>query len=90
MSKMPMVDFADLESIQGQIGSAVLDLRGKLVRVGGQMTAENASILFDMLVEVGMLKEQGDFERMVVSLEGCDYSVVRDSSHVYVVKTKPL
>lgn len=78
---------ADLESIQAQIGSAVLDLEGSVVRCGGQMTKENATVLYQMLVEVGMLQEEG-FERLSVSCSACNYSVARDAGHVYVVQTK--
>lgn len=81
------VSLVDLEAIQGQLGSAVLDLEGKLIRLGGQMTEENASILFQMLVEVGMLGEDG-FERLSVGFSSCNYSVARDEANVYVIQTK--
>lgn len=82
----PMVDF-ETSPLHGQLGSAVLDLEGKIIRTGGQMLAENTSILFRMLVEVGMLREN-DFERLVVSLSSEQYLVSRDASHVYIVRTK--
>lgn len=81
------VSLVDLETIQGQLGNAVMNLEGELVRIGGQMTEENASILFKMLVEVGMLGEQG-FERLSVGFSSCNYSVARDEMHVYVIQTK--
>ena len=81
------VSIVDLDTIQGQLGSAVMDLDGKLLRMGGQMTADNASVLFQMLVEVGMLGEEG-FERLTVVFSTCNYSVARDASQIYVVQTK--
>jgi len=81
------ISLEHLEAIQGQLGSAVLDLHGKIEGMGGQMTEESASILFKMLVEVGMLGEQG-VERLTVCYSACCYSVARDESHVYVVQTK--
>mmetsp|Transcript_30571 Transcript_30571/g.50481 ORF Transcript_30571/g.50481 Transcript_30571/m.50481 type:complete len:88 (-) Transcript_30571:191-454(-) len=83
------VSLVDLEAIQGQLGSAVMDLEGKLVRLGGQMTEENAFMLFKMLVEVGMLGGEG-FERLSVGFSSCNYSVARDEMHVYVTQTKAL
>ena len=81
------VSIVDLDAIQGQLGSAVMDLDGKPVRMGGQMTEDNASLLFKMLVEVGMLGEEG-FERLTVAFSSCNYSVARDATHLYVVQTK--
>lgn len=81
------VTIVDLDSIQGQLGSAVLDLDGKLLRMGGQMTEHNASTLYEMLVEVGMLGEEG-FERLTVVFAKCNYSVALDTSLIYVVQTK--
>jgi len=81
------VSIVDLDTIQGQLGSAVLDLDGKLMRMGGQMTADNASVLFQMLVEVGMLGEEG-FERLTVVFSSCNYAVARDTNQIYVVQTK--
>jgi hypothetical protein len=80
------VTIADLDSIQGQLGSAVLDLDGKVLRMGGQMTEHNASALYEMLVEVGMLGEEG-FERLTVVFSKCNYSVALDTSLIYVVQT---
>jgi hypothetical protein len=82
------VSIVDLDTIQGQLGSAVMDLDGKLLRMGGQMTTDNASVLFQMLVEVGMLGEEG-FERLTVVFSSCNYSVALDASQIYVVQTKP-
>jgi hypothetical protein len=78
---------ADLETIQGHLGSAILDLSGTPLRLRGQMTEGQASTLFSMVVEVGMLKEES-FERLTVAFSSCHFSVVRDESHIYMIQTK--
>lgn len=81
------ISIEHLEAVQGQLGSAVLDLNGELKSMGGQMTEENASTLFKMLVEVGMLREEG-FEHLSVSFSACNYTIARDATNVYVLQTK--
>ena len=39
--------------VQGQLGSAVLDLNGRLIQCGGQLSDHNAIILYKMLLEAG-------------------------------------
>ena len=87
MSAEPLPPQLDLDSspIQGQQACAVMDLKGQLVR--GQMNAEDASILFRMLVEVGSLGEPS-FRRLTVSFPGTRYIVARDETHVYVAQTR--
>mmetsp|Transcript_3822 Transcript_3822/g.4571 ORF Transcript_3822/g.4571 Transcript_3822/m.4571 type:complete len:90 (-) Transcript_3822:211-480(-) len=78
----------DLENSQfpGQTGSAVLDLKGQIVRGGsGQLTADNAAVLYRMLVEVGML-EDSSFRRMTVKFPSVRFVVARDEHYVYIVQ----
>lgn len=82
----PLVDLEN-SPIPGQLGTAVMDLNGKMVRGGDQLSSENASILFRMLVEVGMLEEEG-FRRLTVSFPLIRYVAARDSNHVYIVQTR--
>lgn len=78
----------DLESspVQNQIGCAVLDLHGQMVR-GQGINEQDAEILFQMLLEVANLQEVQDFRRMTVALSHTRYVVARDESHVYIVQT---
>jgi hypothetical protein len=79
----------DLEAspVKGQLGSAVLDLNGRLIQCGGKLTDHNAIILYKMLLEVGMLKDE-TVERVTVGFASAVYAVARDDTHVYVVKIK--
>lgn len=73
--------------VQGQLGSAVLDLNGRLIQSGGQLSDHNAFILYKMLLEAGMLKKE-TVERLTVSFSTARYAVARDDTHVYVVQVK--
>jgi hypothetical protein len=82
----PSVDF-EATPVQGQLGSVVLDLNGQVVRINGQISVNQALVLYKMLLEVGMLPEEG-FKRLTVSFPSTRYSVARDETHVYIVKTQ--
>ena len=82
----PMIDL-ESSPVQGQIGSAVLDLNGRLIQCGGQLSDHNALVLYKMLEEVGMLKDE-TVERLTVGFASARYAVARDDTHVYVVKIK--
>lgn len=86
---VPKVDF-EATPVQGQLGSAVLDLNGEVVRVSGLTSTSQASILYKMLLEVGVLPKEGLFKRLTVSFQstGKRFSVARDETHVYVVQTQ--
>jgi hypothetical protein len=77
----------DLEAspVQGQLASAVLDLNGNLVR--GQLSPHDASLLFQMLAEVGSLGVE-NFRRLTVTFSSARYVVSRDENHVYMVQTR--
>jgi hypothetical protein len=80
----PQLDL-DANPIQGQQACAVMDLKGQLIR--GSMNQEDASILFQMLVEVGSLGEPS-FRRLTVSFAHTRYIVARDETHVYIAQTR--
>mmetsp|Transcript_37688 Transcript_37688/g.43048 ORF Transcript_37688/g.43048 Transcript_37688/m.43048 type:complete len:89 (+) Transcript_37688:81-347(+) len=82
------IPLVDLEATQGHIGSALLALDGSVIRLGGKMSEENASILFKILVEVAMLGSDDNFKRLVVSFASCNFSLARDADHVYILQTK--
>lgn len=77
----------DLESspVPGQLGSAVLDLQGSLIR-GQQVSEDDARILFEMFSQSS--KVSSDVQRLCVSFSGYRYVVTRDESHVYVVQAR--
>lgn len=78
----------DLEEnpVPGQIASAILDLEGNLVK--GTLSAREASLLFQMLVEAGSL-QLSDFKRLTVTVSPTiRYVVSRDETHVFVVQTR--
>ena len=80
----PLIDL-DVSPVQGQINSAVLDLKGHMVR--GQLKPEETSILYRMLLEVGSLNEPS-FQRMTVTSLGVRYIVARDETHIYIVQVQ--
>jgi hypothetical protein len=80
----PLLDL-DASPVQGQLASAVLDLKGQVVR--GQLDPQDASTLFQMLVEAASLKESS-FRRLTVTFPNTKYIVARDESHVYIVQTR--
>ena len=83
----PAVDF-EVTPVQGQLGSVTIDLNGNVVRHSGLICTNQASLLYKMLSEVGMLKEDGGFKRMTVSFQNTRYSVTRDQLYVYIVQTQ--
>jgi hypothetical protein len=82
----PSVDFM-ATPVQGQLGSVVLDLNGHVVRSNARISGNQASVLYKMILEVGMLPEEG-FKRLTVSFPSTCYSVARDETHVYIVQTQ--
>lgn len=77
----PILDLDD-STVQGQIASAVMDLKGNMVR--GKM--QDAPLLFEMLVEAGALSLTS-FRRLTVCFPETRYVVSRDPTHVYIVQT---
>lgn len=71
--------------VPGQSHCALLDLQGNCVH--GDLSKHDASILYQMLVEVGSLNLQ-KFRRMTVSFSTGRYVLSRDENYVYVVKVR--
>lgn len=86
-SPPPAVDF-EASPIQGQLGSTIMDLNGQVVRNNGLVSPTQASLLYKMLLEVGVLNEEGGFRRMTVSFQSTRYSVTRDQNYIYIVQTQ--
>ena len=84
MAFPPLIDL-DENPVQGQINSAVLDLKGQMVR--GQLKPQETSILYRMLLEVGTLNEP-TFQRMTVTSMGVRYIIARDENHIYIVQVQ--
>jgi hypothetical protein len=83
---LPAVDL-EASPVQGQLASAVLDLQGNLIR--GQLPAQDADTLFQMLVEAGALRNmEGGFRRLTVTCSTIRYVVARDEAHVYIVQAR--
>jgi hypothetical protein len=78
----------DLETslVQSQIGCAVLDMQGHVVR-GQGISDQDAEIIFQMLLEVANLRDVEDFRRMTIAMANTRYVVARDGTHVYIVQT---
>jgi hypothetical protein len=85
MSSLPPSLDLEASPVQGQLASAVLDLRGNIVR--GQLAPADTSTLFQMLVEAGSLSLEG-FRRLTVTFPSVRYVVSRDETHVYIVQTR--
>lgn len=83
----PAVDFV-ASPVQGQLGSTIMDLNGQVVQQSGLLAPAQASLLYKMLLEVGILNEEGAFQRMTVSFQSTRYSVTRDMNYVYIVQTQ--
>jgi|Transcript_18810 hypothetical protein len=83
----PAVDLV-ASPVQGQLGSTIMDLNGQIVQQSGLLAPAQASLLYKMLLEVGILKEEGAFRRMTVSFQSTRYSVTRDINYVYIVQTQ--
>ena len=56
----PAVDFV-ASPVQGQLGSTIMDLNGQVVQQSGLLAPAQASLLYKMLLEVGILNEEGAF-----------------------------
>ena len=80
----PSLDL-DASPVQGQLASAVLDLRGNILR--GQLAPSDANLLFQMLVEAGNLQLER-FRRLTVTFSSVRYIVSRDETHVFIVQTR--
>ena len=85
MTSVPPALDLEASPVQGQLASAVLDLQGNIVR--GQLPPEEASTLYQMLVETANLELTG-FRRLTVTYPSIRYVVARDESHIYIVQTR--
>ena len=85
MTSIPPALDLEASPVQGQLASAVLDLQGNIVR--GQLPPEEASTLYQMLVETANLELTG-FRRLTVTYPSIRYVVARDESHIYIVQTR--
>jgi hypothetical protein len=81
------VDF-EATPVQGQLGSTILDLSGNVIRNSGLLSTSQALLLYKMLLEIGMLNQEGDFQRMTVTFQSSRYSVTRDEHYIYIVQTQ--
>jgi hypothetical protein len=84
LEQPPLIDL-DASPVQGQLASAVLDLKGQMVR--GQLDPRDADVLYKMLIEVGTLREP-TFRRLTVTYPTVRYIVARDEMYVYIVQTR--
>ncbi|GKY94242.1 hypothetical protein MPSEU_000390000 [Mayamaea pseudoterrestris] len=80
----PSLDL-DSSPIQGQLASAVLNLKGELVR-GNLSSEQDARLLYQMLAETAALDKP--IRRLTVTLSSVKYIVARDETHVYIVQTR--
>ena len=79
----PSLDL-DLSPIQGQLASAVVNLKGDVIR--GTLPPEDARLLFQMLAETSTLNKP--VRRLTVTYPSVKYIVARDEAHVYIVQTR--
>ena len=84
---LPSVDL-EASPVQGQLASAVLSVNGQLLR--GPLAPHDASILYQMLVEAGNLKnlQHDNFTRLTVTFPSVRYVVARDEDHIFIVQTR--
>ena len=75
----------EVSPVQGQIASAVLDLKGN--RIKGQLSSGDTTLLFQILVEAGSLNLE-KFRRLTITYSSVRYVVSRDESHVYIIQTR--
>jgi hypothetical protein len=85
----PAIDL-DANPLAGQVASAVLDLKGDLVRGKlSKLSQTTASILFGRMQETGQLNLQDDpVQRITVALSSSRYVVARDENHVYIAQLR--
>ncbi|KAL7580204.1 hypothetical protein ACA910_012952 [Epithemia clementina (nom. ined.)] len=93
----PVVNL-DEANLSDQVGSAVLDLNGNIVKDGG-IHGHDACILFAMMQEAGQLKikqkeggkgeeEEETIRRITVTLSDTRYILARDENHLYISQQK--
>ena len=82
----PMLDL-DASPIAGQIGWAVLDIEGNMIK-SHALKESDISILFQMLQESAKIQGQEPLKRLTVTFPGvARFLVTRDESHIYMVQT---
>lgn len=74
-----------ITSIPNYVSSAVLDHSGTILQ--GQLSPNDASILFQMIVEAGSLNIDL-FRRLTVTFQSMRYVVTIDETRIYMVKTQ--
>ena len=85
-TSLPMLDL-DASPIAGQIGWAVMDLNGQMIK-SHSLNERDVSILFQMLQESTKIQDQEPLKRLTVTFPGvARFLVTRDESHVYMVQT---
>ena len=87
MTTPPMMLDLDASPIAGQIGWAVMDLDGQMIK-SNSVKDKDISILFQMLQESAKIQGQQPLKRLTVTFPGvARFLVTRDESHIYMVQT---
>ena len=80
----------DASPVPGQIGWAVLNQSGEILRKSSEFVEEDAPVLFQMLQEsTSVIDPSEGFQRLTVAFPGtCRFLVTLDEAHVYLVQTR--
>ena len=94
-STLPILLDLDASPVQGQMGWAVMDLQGRVLRNVG-LSQQDTSLLFQILQESTPLvnnnnknndKKDG-LQKLTISFSETKFLITRDETHVYLVQTR--
>ena len=92
-STLPILLDLDASPVQGQMGWAVMDLQGRVLRNVG-LSQQDTSLLFQILQESTPLvnnnknDKDGGLQKLTISFSETKFLITRDETHVYLVQTR--
>jgi len=78
----------DLERIPSQIGTAILDSDGKVLKVTGDISQNQdvCSTIYKILLDTSKCLDKEPMKRISISFTDHNYVVTVGKNHVYIVK----
>ena len=94
-STLPILLDLDASPVQGQMGWAVMDLQGRVLRNVG-LSQQHTSLLFQILQESTPLVNNNNknndtkdgLQKLTISFSETKFLITRDETHVYLVQTR--
>lgn len=78
----------DLSNVPNQIGTAILDSDGNLLKATGELDQNACATIFKILLDAAKCLERDSLRRLSISFQDHNYVVTIGDKHVYIVKVQ--